>query len=248
MHKSIELDIPTPCTQEWGRMSPDGAGRFCNHCNKTVIDFTGWSDADLYRFLATKKENVCGRFLTSQLRHELNIPHQPQSRLYRLVIGLGLTLLFTQIPVAKARNRPPMQFQIMQPTSQDTTGEKRDSVRGITGIVTDDKREPLINALVSIYKHDTLISNTVTDFDGRYTLNDLQAGLYAIKFAYAGYEPKTITGIPVSKDETTNLDVVLSNNSHVTLGVMVIYRKPLIHKYEDKKIFTHEELKHLPGM
>jgi hypothetical protein len=229
-------------------MTPDGTGRFCNHCNKTVIDFTGWSDAALYRLFAAKKENLCGRFLTSQLRHELNIPHQPQSRLYRLVIGLGLTLLFTQIPVAKARNRPPIQFQIIQTTSQDTTGEKRDSVHDITGTITDNKREPLINASVSIYKHDTLIKSVVTDFDGRYVFNDLQAGFYTAKFAYTGYESKTITGIPVSKDETTNLDVVLSNNSHVTLGVITIMGRPAVNKYEDKKIFTHDKLKHLPGM
>ena len=88
-------------------MTPDTGGRFCDQCSKTVIDFTTWSDSALYEFFSKKTERVCGRFLNTQLNHTIHIPHQPHSRLYRMTIALGLTLIFTQTPQLLAQSRPP---------------------------------------------------------------------------------------------------------------------------------------------
>ena len=88
-------------------MTPDTGGRFCNQCSKTVIDFTTWSDSALYNFFAKKPQHVCGRFVNTQLHRPIHIPHQPHSRLYRMTIAMGLTLLFTQTPQLLAQSRPP---------------------------------------------------------------------------------------------------------------------------------------------
>jgi len=105
--KSIQIDIPNPCSQSWDEMIVDGNGRHCGRCSKTVIDFTTWSDSALYNFFAKKPQHVCGRFLNTQLNHTIHIPHQPHSRLYRMTIALGLTLLFAQTPQLLAQTRPP---------------------------------------------------------------------------------------------------------------------------------------------
>ena len=45
---SIQITIPSPCSQNWDEMIQGDTGRHCTHCQKTVIDFTSWSDANLY--------------------------------------------------------------------------------------------------------------------------------------------------------------------------------------------------------
>lgn len=109
MHKpaSIHLSIPTPCSESWDAMTPDARGRHCAHCHKSVIDFTTWSDAALYNFFSKNKQQVCGRLFDTQLDHPIAIPHQPHSRLYRMTIALGLTLLFIQTADLLAQARPP---------------------------------------------------------------------------------------------------------------------------------------------
>ena len=88
-------------------MTSNAGGRFCDQCSKTVIDFTTWSDSALYNFFAKKPQHVCGRFVNTQLHRPIHIPHQPHSRLYRMTIAMGLTLLFTQTPQLLAQSRPP---------------------------------------------------------------------------------------------------------------------------------------------
>ncbi len=88
-------------------MTSNAGGRFCEQCSQTVIDFTTWSDTALYEFFSKKTERVCGRFLNTQLNHPIHITHQPHSRLYRMTIALGLTLLFTQTRQLLAQTKPP---------------------------------------------------------------------------------------------------------------------------------------------
>ncbi len=39
MQKKLTIRITTPCDEDWTQMTEDGRG---SHCQKTVIDFTGW--------------------------------------------------------------------------------------------------------------------------------------------------------------------------------------------------------------
>lgn len=36
----MKLTIPTPCAKNWDAMTPTACGRFCNVCQKEVIDVT----------------------------------------------------------------------------------------------------------------------------------------------------------------------------------------------------------------
>ncbi|QJD77364.1 carboxypeptidase-like regulatory domain-containing protein [Spirosoma rhododendri] len=72
---SVRLTIPSPCTQPWQAMTPDQQGRFCAHCQKTVVDFTGMTDAQLVAFLSTpSRASGCGRLRADQLNRALATP------------------------------------------------------------------------------------------------------------------------------------------------------------------------------
>lgn len=64
----FKLDIPKPCHESWEKMTPDGNGRFCTSCAKTVVDFTGMKAVEIRDyFVAHQGERVCGRFRNKQL-------------------------------------------------------------------------------------------------------------------------------------------------------------------------------------
>ena len=66
----LKISIPTPCNEDWNKMTPNETGRHCSSCAKSVVDFTGMSDYDVQHFFLNKKEEeTCGRFKQSQLQH-----------------------------------------------------------------------------------------------------------------------------------------------------------------------------------
>lgn len=181
----IKIVIPNPCLQSWDEMTPEGQGRFCAHCNKTVIDFTMWSDAALYNFFSKDKGPTCGRFLGSQLDRPINIPQQPHSRLYRMFVGLGLVLIFTIPADAQVIKTAPL---VTTQTEQCVMSPERISKDGKTrvyGTITDNRGEPLANAAVQVLTLNNV--GTVTDLDGKFSIELLVGGWYNVKVSYTGF-------------------------------------------------------------
>lgn len=71
MPKSLQLHVPTPCHEDWRNMLPTEKGRHCAACQKTVVDFTGMSDAEIIRYITRAGSNVCGRLLPDQINRPL---------------------------------------------------------------------------------------------------------------------------------------------------------------------------------
>lgn len=71
MTSSTRLTIPSPCTQSWQAMTPDQQGRFCTHCQKTVVDFTAMTDAQVLAHIEQTGGPGCGRFRTDQISRTL---------------------------------------------------------------------------------------------------------------------------------------------------------------------------------
>ena len=64
----MKISIPKPCHESWDAMTPEGKGRFCDACAKTVVDFTGMKAPEISEYLlANSGKKVCGRFKDDQL-------------------------------------------------------------------------------------------------------------------------------------------------------------------------------------
>lgn len=69
------IKVEDPCTESWEKMIPEGNGRHCMSCCKTVVDFTNWEPADIIQYLKEKGEgNVCGHFKKQQLNVPVETP------------------------------------------------------------------------------------------------------------------------------------------------------------------------------
>ena len=158
MRPSESLTVPQPCAQSWAAMSPVESGRHCAACEKTVVDFTRHTTAEIRVFLAQPGcGSVCGRFRASQLP-------QPQRLLTwraapRLALSVAAVLTLTHCTPD----------QPMPPTPAAP------AAKGVqAGVVTRGRlldrttRQPLVGALV-LCEADTLCQ-TRTAADGTFAL------------------------------------------------------------------------------
>lgn len=94
--KRIQLTIPTPCQQRWQDMKLAGSGRFCDSCQKTVVDFAAMTDQQIGAYFSNKPQHVCGRFTVSQLNRDVVIAkNAPNSAMKQRWLGLMTAGLLT---------------------------------------------------------------------------------------------------------------------------------------------------------
>lgn len=62
------MKIESPCHENYQAMTSSNDGRFCQSCQKVVIDFTQMKAEEIKQhFQNNSKEHVCGRFKSVQL-------------------------------------------------------------------------------------------------------------------------------------------------------------------------------------
>lgn len=120
----------------------------------------------------------------------------------------------------------------------------------ITGTVLDNKKEPLIGAIIRVFEGGLQKGGAQTDVDGNYDIKPLAAGRYDLVVSYTGYKESKITGVIVSPDKTTqvNVSMELSKNNTLTEVVVTGYKVPLIDKYAPgtTTTITSEQLEKMP--
>lgn len=62
------MKIESPCHENYKAMTPSNDGRFCQSCQKVVVDFSNMTDQEIkHYFQNSSSEQVCGRFKSAQL-------------------------------------------------------------------------------------------------------------------------------------------------------------------------------------
>lgn len=75
MSKSVNINVPKPCHENWHNMTSKEQGRFCGSCQKVVVDFTVMSDKELLDHISKAAgQSVCGRFANDQLNRKIDAP------------------------------------------------------------------------------------------------------------------------------------------------------------------------------
>ena len=154
MSKELQLEIPTPCTENWSQMTPDANGRFCSSCAKTVLDFTVMEDKEILQWFANHQGSACGRFRPDQLDRPIVIPPEKKAH-WRYWHYLIAGLLFSSEVSAQTKPAAPPMSQhdnnIIQGkmTAMPHPAPKADSIRGR---VTDTKGGPVSFAMIKYDK------------------------------------------------------------------------------------------------
>jgi hypothetical protein len=215
MKKTFTIEVKEPCAQSWAEMTPQETGRFCAACQKTVTDFTAFTDEEFTAFFQQKKETGCGRFTKRQLSISI-IP--PSKRInFGMVNRIAAASLLTALGL-------PLQASAQ---AKDTTvqqsifNNKPDSVLyeqllQIKGTVKEPNGEGIPGVSITIAGTN---SGTMTDVDGNFELE--------LPKKEEGYT-LTIASIPYGKKEINvnqpgHIDIVM-DELEGTIGIVTVVR------------------------
>ena len=130
MNSKFSIQIPSPCHEDWNQMLPAEQGRFCQSCEKTVVDFSQMSDEQVLSYFKLKQQNserVCGRFRAEQVSKPVQIQWQSWPRsLQRFAMALVAVVLLGGASACHSTDS----------TVGDVVFEEEDSVQVVTPIDT----------------------------------------------------------------------------------------------------------------
>jgi len=223
-HGIKHLSIPKPCTQNWEDMGVAAQGRFCQHCQKTVVDFTRLSDKEILERLYSAS-NICGNFDNQQLAF-LNTTltattHSSKISWKRLSVAAAAFIGFLSITKVEAKAKVPvehLQISFKEPAKViiDTVKE----FKVITGCVTDaNDKLPLPGVTVRV--KDIQIGAT-TDEGGFFKLRVPVSNTTKCIVSYIGYEYQEFE-IDFHK---TSYAITLKPSSR-TMGEVIVIQTPV---------------------
>lgn len=114
-------------------------------------------------------------------------------------------------------------------------------------IVEQDTNEPILQAVVQVSDANGLVKQTLTDFDGNFSLKLIRSKIYNLKISYVGYTTRELNKLKFSKD--TFIKIALSSGVTLTQIEVVSYRAPLIEKDNTTQghIISSELIKKMPA-
>ena len=119
MSKNIQISLHTPCHEDWSNMKTVAAGKHCNSCRKTVIDFTGYTDAQLHAFFSSPKcSNVCGRFYDDQLSRDIT-PLPKGNKMYQWLMQLSALFLLFESQQVSAKTSSTSTYTVSDTAKQN---------------------------------------------------------------------------------------------------------------------------------
>lgn len=212
MNTRIQLSIPQPCHEGWAAMSPTEKGRFCDSCQKEVIDFTKSSDREIAAVLENST-NVCARILPSQTDRELIIPHHRKHRAATVaavaVLAVSPALTYAQTPVQTEQ----------QPAVRNTTMLGKaviiKSLNMVQGTVVDEENLPAPGVNIAVKGTN---ATTSTDIDGKFSVQAEKGD--TLQITSIGYQELEI--IVDEQDFTKPLQL---RSEPVILGGMMVMRE-----------------------
>lgn len=92
---SFKLKIENSCHEKWEKMHLNTAGKFCDSCQKNVIDFTTKTPREIAQIISEANGNACGRFAARQLEQEYSASVTPcnETNWYQSVAASFLVML-----------------------------------------------------------------------------------------------------------------------------------------------------------
>jgi hypothetical protein len=197
MLKSVQIQVPKPCHENWNNMTPKEQGRFCGSCQKIVVDFSKMSDKELLDHISrTAGQSTCGRFTNEQLNRNIKATEKKRRYSWAYIWNLLLaTFLVTESyaqeqPVATQKSD--VQLPNLSPAKATFALKERDTIasKEISGIIIDkDTKEPIAGATIMVKGSN---KGTVADSLGRFKLMVDDKSTITLEVSCVGYETQTV--------------------------------------------------------
>lgn len=109
--------------------------------------------------------------------------------------------------------------------------------------------EPLPFVNIVLQNGGAQVAGGATDFDGAYNIKPIPPGTYDVLVSYVGYNAKQISGVKVTSEKITFLNISLESGIKLTEFEVVEYEVPLIDKDGGSSggTVSREEISKMPG-
>lgn len=186
----IQLQIADPCHEAWEDMTPQSRlERHCQSCQRSVVDFSGMTDAQVVSYFKTLTQPVCGKFQGHQLGRTMEEARLARPNHYSgIAIAAALSILSPAVAAQQvSTDVPPPPPPSLAGYYGPSLAEAPQS-RLIKGTIRDEVTDkPLIGA--NVVKNNS--QGTCTDIDGRFQLR-VPDDLKELKISYMGYETQVV--------------------------------------------------------
>jgi hypothetical protein len=216
--KAITINIAYPCIQNWDLMENINTERFCETCQKCVIDFSNYSNAEIVKIITSSKNDICGRLTNTQLaqlnHYHILVPAHNNWLKYLGVLAIGTSLLLTEAKATSFKEPIPIT------NLKYKTNSKIDLPKKIYGYVFDEHKKP-ISGIRLVVPNTKFFAQT--DKNGRYeiVLNDkFNAINDLIKVESLNFEGSTKINYSAARQADLHLKVV-----YMIMGKIEISRK-----------------------
>lgn len=112
----LQLYLKDPCSANWEDMSPSQQGKFCQQCQKEVVDFTQLPFSAIKDFFEEAQGEVCGRFQQPQLE-QFNAYYQPLPT-PSLIKKWAAAAVLTAVVALPSFGQGGMHYEPVAPTEQ----------------------------------------------------------------------------------------------------------------------------------
>lgn len=220
--QTITLQIQNPCHENWDQMLEEEKGKFCLACQKTVVDFTKMSDAEVVNFLSDYKGSLCGRIS----KDRLNVPLSNRVKTYGSPLhrfAAGLLLSFGLLHPIQAQTLKIKTEQHSVNTHEKNTSNGNGEKKIISGRVTDATGKKALEG-VSVQELNSGLA-AYTDKNGNYRLElpeDVTGKQVQLSFYKGGYEEVLLSNIKFGKKETIVNKRLNKETDHIKGDMMIM--------------------------
>lgn len=214
-NRSYIINIPQPCKMDLQQMELNDAGRHCTLCEKTVIDFSGMSDAEIFNFLNTSSHKFCGSFSQSQLNRSIGNLMPEEKRHYsrfinKLVVACLVVPAFALHAMAQVKGSKKPVIEVS-------------ATQQLTGAL-------IIKGIVSDYHNGRTIPDVIVKLNGdMHQAITNKAGEFVFRLHEEKYAEYTFSCSYKNKTDSidgSEIPVLTVNNADINKQVK-IYRYPM---------------------
>jgi hypothetical protein len=191
------IRVPRPCAETWDDMTPTATGRHCAACQKTVIDFSQKTDAEILAVLAKAVGGeTCGRFGADQLNRPLlpQVGGAPRPR-WQAWVAVALAAWGLRAGPAEAAGRALAAPSTLHPTKKAGPAHPlaRPGSRRLRGVIRDATTHQAIAGVAVFLKGENRMATT--NSQGHFSLllpAQRVRSRHTLVMHRTGYQSKTV--------------------------------------------------------
>ena len=249
--KPLRVQINKSCNENWQNMPVDEVGRFCQLCNKTVVDFENYTDEQLFNYF-NNHTNFCGRFKNSQLDKPILPTDAANNKpLLKTLSSKAAALFFTLLSFKQSIASSPeisLEFKEVEESKPERIAENR-----IVKIkIIDDLKKPVSG--VSVFLENIKVGESDSKGECTIRINQPLLKSHTVSFSKNNHRSTAVSYHPLMGNTSFNIEMwnfatvdcragfsmgapIIAHFDDIYLGKIILDKKGLPSK-ENKKALS----------